>query len=322
MQALMTYFDRHLPYVEGQIQSIVSGLDPLIEPIARHVLDAGGKRLRPMLCVLTAELFGFKGPKVYPLASAVELFHSATLVHDDILDSAVLRRGQTAAHLAFGVQETVLAGDALLAKASEIVASYERDELIRIVSRAIMATTSGEIKEIAQLKKAEFTEADYFEIITNKTAVLIQAACECGAVLAQADARQLRAVGSLGRDLGVAFQLVDDALDYTSPEEKSGKPAGGDLREGKLTLPLLLYLKRLPQAEVKAIVSEVQAGRLSGGQQAKILAAVDELGLAAATREVASGYVAQARESLQDLPAGPLQETLGLVLDYVLYREK
>ncbi|ACV69694.1 polyprenyl synthetase family protein [Desulfohalobium retbaense] len=320
MEALHTYFGLHRPAIEDHIQSVLGELDPLIVPVASHVLGAGGKRLRPILCVLTAEAFGYRDKEVYPLATALELLHSATLIHDDILDGAALRRGQPSAHLAFGVQETVLAGDALLAMANKCIAGYGQPELMRIASEAIMATANGEIMEIAQLREPRLSEEDYFQIITGKTAVLIQASCECGAVLAGAKGPQRQAAQDLGRNLGIAFQLVDDALDYTSAVEDSGKPIGGDLREGKLTLPLLFYLKSLPQEEAERVLAAIKHGTLDEVEQSAIITAIGQAHLAEATREVAAGYLEQARKALQFFPAGPCQTLLGSILEYVQYR--
>mgnify|MGYP006426074369 CR=1 FL=1 len=320
MEALQTYFSLHRPAVEDYLQQVLHELDPLIVPVAGHVLKAGGKRLRPLLCVLTAEALGYQERDVYPLASALELLHSATLIHDDILDGAAMRRGQPAAHLSFGVQESVLAGDALLAKANTIIAEYDQPQLMRIVSEAIMATANGEIMEIAQLRDPCVSETKYFQIIAEKTAVLIQASCECGAVLARADTRKRQAAKALGHHLGVAFQLVDDALDYTSPEECSGKPVGGDLREGKLTLPLLLYLQRLPSADAERIVAAMKTNTLDPGEQARIVEAIAGHRFAEATRQVATEYLDKARAALAQLPTGPCQDLLETVLDYVRYR--
>ncbi|MGM0645358.1 MAG: polyprenyl synthetase family protein [Thermodesulfobacteriota bacterium] len=320
MEALQTYFSLHRPAIEDHLQQVLHELDPLIVPVAGHVLKAGGKRLRPLLCVLTAETLGYQDKAIYPLASALELLHSATLIHDDILDGAALRRGQPAAHLSFGIQESVLAGDALLAKANTIIAEYDQPQLMRIASEAIMATANGEIMEIAQLREPRLSETNYFQIITGKTAVLIQASCECGAVLARADVRKRQAAKALGHHLGVAFQLVDDALDYTSAEECSGKPVGGDLREGKLTLPLLLYLQNVPAEEAERIVAAMKNNTLDPGEQARLVEAIANHRLPEATREVAAEYLDKAREALAYLPMGPCQALWEKILDYVLYR--
>jgi octaprenyl-diphosphate synthase len=322
MKELKEYLAREILPVEKAIRNELTGLDPLVKPLAEHVMLAGGKRLRPILCILCARSFGFSGDDVYPLAAAIEFLHSATLLHDDILDNATLRRGRLAAHLEFGVPQTILAGDVLLALANKMVAAYGKPELMRSVSEAIIQTASGEILELARIGNPSISREDYFRIVTGKTAWLISAATECGAILAGCRAEAVDAARRFGLDLGIAFQLVDDALDFSAPEEVSGKPRGGDLREGKFTLPLLLYLESLDHASRAEFTAGITGRSLDESAVLDILSRIERNGCIERTKECARDYLGRAREALMRFPDGKERALLEMVLEYVRNREK
>ncbi|MDO4767899.1 MAG: polyprenyl synthetase family protein [Pseudomonadota bacterium] len=319
---LKTAFLNELPAIDRAIQASIRELPPLVRPVAEHVMSAGGKRLRPMLTILFARAADFRGEAPHSLACALEFLHSATLMHDDILDNAELRRGRPAAHTLFGVPATILAGDALLALANEIVACSGNPALTSCISRAIMRTAAGEIMEIAMLRNPGVTRQEYIEIITGKTAYLIQAACEFGVIAAGGDEEARSRARLFGLNLGIAFQLVDDALDYTSAAETSGKPLGGDLREGKYTLPLLLYLESLPEVRRGVLVEELSGADLSCTRQDAIVADVAGGGFAEKTRQEAGMYLDHARRALEGFPASPEKDILLAMADFVLIREK
>ncbi len=319
---LKVAFVRELPAINAAIQAEIDALHPLVRPVAAHVMDAGGKRLRPMLTILFARALNFRGDDLHTLASSLEFLHSATLMHDDILDNADLRRGKPAAHTLFGLTPTILAGDVLLALANEIVARTGNPPLTACISQAIMQTASGEIMEIAAVRNAGITRAEYIEIITGKTAYLIQSACEFGVIAAGASERLRSAARSFGLNLGIAFQLVDDALDYTSGTDTSGKPLGGDLREGKFTLPLLLYLESLPDEERQATIRELTDADLNPARQDRIIAEIASKGFADQTRDAAKSYLALASQALDVLPVCLEKNLLRAMVDFVLTRDK
>lgn len=319
---LKTTFLQELPAINAAIQREIDALPPLVRPVAAHVMDAGGKRLRPMLTLLFARALGFRGDHLHTLASSLEFLHSATLMHDDILDNADLRRGKPAAHTRFGVTPTVLAGDVLLALANEIVARTGNPALTSCISRAIMQTATGEIMEIAAIRKADVSRAEYLEIITGKTAYLIQSACEFGVIAAGGSERAAAGARAFGLNLGIAFQLVDDALDYTSRADTSGKPLGGDLREGKFTLPLLLYLESLPDSQRKVLSQELSDANLHPVRQDQIIADVVDRGFADKTREEAQSYLTLASQALAVIPEGLEKKLLGAMIEFVLTRDK
>jgi len=319
---LKVAFLKELPAINAAIGQEIDALPSLVRPVAAHVMDAGGKRLRPMLTILFARALEFKGENLHTLASSLEFLHSATLMHDDILDNADLRRGKPAAHTLFGITPTVLAGDVLLALANEIVARTNNPALTSCISKAIMQTATGEIMEIAAIRKADITRAEYIDIITGKTAYLIQSACEFGVIAAGGSERLREGARTFGLNLGIAFQLVDDALDYTSRADTSGKPLGGDLREGKFTLPLLLYLQSLPDEQRAITTLELTDVNLHPARQEQIVTDISEQGFAEKTRSEALSYLTLASRALDVLPECLEKKLLGAMIDFVLTRDK
>ena len=225
-----------LPPINAALNRAARDLPEAVRPVAQHIFDAGGKRLRPLLTVLTARLCGYDNEDIYDLAVTLEMLHAATLLHDDVLDNAATRRGQPAAHTLFEVTPTILAGDALLSHANSMVADYGDPRLCRCFSEATSRTATGEILEIAAQRRVDTSAEAYEEIVRGKTAWLIRAACQMGALRAGAPDALVEAVAAYGENVGMAFQMVDDALDF-APESETGKPTGGDVREGKLTPP-------------------------------------------------------------------------------------
>lgn len=322
MNAFIQYAAVELPKVDTYLRKALKDLSPYVLPTASHVLEAGGKRLRPLLTILTAKALGRTGDDVLPLACSLELLHAATLLHDDILDRAELRRGKPSAHTLFGQTHTILAGDALLALANTMVAEYGLPALTVCLSRAILYTVTGEIQEIAHIRDVGFSRDTYMEIITGKTACLIQAACQAGAILAGAAPEAVRAASQFGLNLGVAFQLVDDALDYTSPKEISGKPRGADLREGKLTLPLILLLENMEPGRKETFTKSFRENTLPSEMVDSILEEVAAGGHAEATRDLAAHYLDTARQCLGGFPESTETSLLAAALDGMARRDK
>ena len=322
MNELARYHEREIPVINDRLKELTKELNGLVVPVVDHVLAAGGKRLRPLLTVLTARAFGYAGDDVYPLACSLEFLHSATLLHDDILDGAELRRGRPSAHTLFGSTKTILAGDALLALANRIVAEFGAPELTRILSQALLSTATGEILEIAHLRDTNLSFDTYMSIITGKTAYLIEAACRCGAVLAGTDRDLTEAAGNLGLNLGIAFQLVDDVLDYATPSDISGKPSGADLREGKVTLPLIMYLESLPQAERTSLAADFQNDALDAAALEALRRRIMDMGFAEKTRLMAADYIKDAEKALAAFPDSPETGLLGQAVALMSNREK
>jgi len=217
---------------------------PMIVEIASHLINSGGKRLRPLLTLAAARLFDYRGDDHIKLAAAVELIHGATLLHDDVVDGSALRRGERTANEIWGNKESVLVGDYLFAHAFELMVDAGDLRVLEVLSRASGVIAEGEVLQLATQKNLEATFEMYLAVVESKTAALFAAATQAGAIIAGADARSEEALRSFGRNLGVAFQLVDDALDYAGREQSLGKSVGGDFREGKMTLPVVYAFDR------------------------------------------------------------------------------
>lgn len=320
MRDLQDYIQACLPPIESELVQSVATMNPVVVPVAEHILKAGGKRLRPVLCVMTAQALGPVNESVYPLASALELIHSATLLHDDVLDNAERRRGRTAAHLQFGVTETILAGDALLAMANKIISTYNSVELMALVSEAIYQTATGEILEIQRMRQPVLTREQYLEIIVGKTAFLIQTCCQCGAIWSGASSELLEQARVFGLNLGIAFQLVDDALDYTAMESRTGKPLGGDLREGKLTLPLIFFLQSLEEEDKLTILDKIKDKRLSQNEHQRIMSEIQSRNLADETRSEADLFLQRAADALSRFPGNEYRDLLEQTIAFIRNR--
>ncbi|MDR2696315.1 MAG: polyprenyl synthetase family protein [Deltaproteobacteria bacterium] len=318
--ALKTRLAAELPAISRALDRAAGDLPASVRPIARHVLDAGGKRLRPFLTVLFARLWGYGKDDVYPLAAAMEMLHAATLLHDDVLDAAATRRGKPAAHTLFGVAPAILAGDALLSHANKLVAGYGDCRLSACFSEATVRTAAGEILEIDYQGRVDQPAEIYHEIIADKTAWLICASCEMGALRAGADQRGLTLAAQYGLELGMAFQLVDDALDF-APPEKTGKPSCGDLREGKLTPPLRLYREHLTLTERAAFDADFCSGGLDDNAAQIIGARIRELGFDARGRQLADAHLEKAHAALRGMPDAPERALLEHMIAHVRDRE-
>lgn len=321
MTNLSDFFSRELPRINATLEQELTQLNPLVKEVGEHILLSGGKRLRPMLTILTARCLGYHGQDIYPLACSLEFLHSATLIHDDILDNADTRRGKKACHLAFGLHRTVLAGDALLAMANLIVARYDIPSMNYCVAQAIMRTATGEVEEIAQIRSPRPDRTAYLDIIKGKTADLIRAACSCGAMLARADQEKLNHADSFGLNVGMAFQLVDDALDYAADHELLGKPLGGDLREGKITLPLIFYLQTLQEDEQQKLLNKMAQDELSAPEMKQIIGKIQEMGLDKKVRDEAGEYLQRAGQALESFPETPEKSLLQEIIEVVRSRK-
>lgn len=230
--------------VNQTILSAMRSQTPMIGDIAGHLINAGGKRLRPLLTLASARLFDYRGDDHIRLAAAVELIHGATLLHDDVVDDSRLRRGAATANVLWGNKESVLVGDYLFSQAFELMVSARDLKVLQILSRAAGVIAEGEVLQLATQKNLEATFEMYLAVVESKTAALFAAASQAGAVIAGADAKAEDAIRSFGRNLGVAYQLVDDALDYAGGEKTLGKSVGDDFREGKMTLPVVYAFDR------------------------------------------------------------------------------
>lgn len=244
-------FDRLLsllaPDMQATNQLIVDHMHSkvaMIPQLAGYLVAAGGKRLRPLLTLASARLCGYEGARHHGLAACVEFIHTATLLHDDVVDESDMRRGQKSANAIFGNQSSVLVGDFLFSRAFELMVDDGSLEVLRILSNASKVIAEGEVMQLSVANNTATTEEQYIEVVTGKTAALFAAACEVGAVVADRPAAEQKALYDFGLNLGIAFQLIDDVLDYSAVQARLGKEVGNDFREGKMTLPVLLAFER------------------------------------------------------------------------------
>ena len=294
--------------VDAVIQRRLASDVVLINQIAHYIISAGGKRVRPMLVLLFARALGFTGPERFELAATVEFIHTATLLHDDVVDESALRRGRKTANALFGNAASVLVGDFVYSRAFQMMVSVNRMRVLEVLADATNVIAEGEVLQLMNMHDPDIAVDDYLRVIRYKTAKLFEASARLGAVLAEAPEVVEQACASYGRSLGTAFQLVDDLLDYEGTTAQLGKNVGDDLREGKPTLPLLLAMARGSSAERELIRHAIEHGEVD--RLAEIVEIVRHTGAIAATREAARTEANDAVRQLGALPESPHREAL------------
>ena len=277
---------------------------PLIPELAGHLIAGGGKRLRPMLTLASAALLDYPGTRHHKLAAAVEFIHTATLLHDDVVDNSDLRRGRHTANLIWGNPASVLVGDFLFSRAFELMVEDGSLKVLRILSRASAVIAEGEVNQLTAQRQIRIGEDRYLAIIGAKTAALFAAACRIAAVVAERDEEAEEALDAYGRNLGIAFQLVDDAIDYVSDEAVMGKEVGDDFRDGKVTLPVILAYARGTAEERSFWEAAITGQRSSDADLAHAKALLDRHGAIADTLERARHYAQRAIDAIAVFPAG------------------
>jgi octaprenyl-diphosphate synthase len=308
--------DRVNALILERMQSSVA----LIPQLAGHIVAAGGKRLRPMLTLASARMCGYVGGRHVALAAAVEFIHTATLLHDDVVDASDLRRGLATANAVWGNKPSVLVGDFLFSRAFQLMVEDGSLAVLDILSRASAVIAEGEVLQLVTSNDIDTTEADYLRVIDAKTAELFAAACRIGAVLGERSEAEAHALETYGRNLGVAFQLVDDVLDYSAREAELGKTVGDDFREGKLTLPIVLALQAADERERQFWRRTLEELEQHDGDLERAIAILERHGTLAATLARAAQYAGEARRALGMFHAGPEQQALDEVIDFCLER--
>lgn len=283
---------------------------PLIPALAGHLISGGGKRLRPMLTLAGAELVGYSGTRHYKLAAAVEFIHTATLLHDDVVDGSDLRRGKAAANIIFGNPATVLVGDFLFSRSFELMTEDGSLKVLKILSGASAIIAEGEVDQLTAQRKIDTSEDRYLHIIRAKTAALFAAASRIAAVVAECSEEEERALDEYGRNLGVAFQLVDDALDYDADAAQMGKDQGDDFREGKMTLPVILAYARGDEEERAFWKAAIGGFRTSDDDLAEAIRLIDKHHGVADTRARARHFAQRAIDALSIFPDGAARRAM------------
>jgi octaprenyl-diphosphate synthase len=294
--------------VDRVLRDSLSSDVALIRRVAEYIIGGGGKRLRPALLLLAAGATGYRGGDHHTLAAVVEMIHTATLLHDDVVDESELRRGHATANAEFGNAASVLVGDFLYSRAFQLMVSVNRMRVLEILADATNVIAEGEEMQLLNAGNTALDERSYFEVIERKTAKLFEAAAQLGAVLGGADAGREEALRRYGMHLGTAFQIMDDVLDYSGDAETIGKSLGDDLAEGKMTLPLIHALARATPDEASLIRHAIGGGGLT--DFAPVVAALQRTGALADARERAAAASREAASCLEGLPPSPHAESL------------
>ncbi len=311
------------PELQATNQAIVARMDSpvaLIPQLAAHIVAAGGKRLRPLLTLASARLCGYEGTRQIQLAACVEFIHTATLLHDDVVDESLLRRGYASANAVFGNKASVLVGDFLFSRAFQLMVADGSLEILRILSAAAATIAEGEVLQLTTQNDLATTEQRYFDVIRGKTAALFAAACEVGGVIAGEPPARCAALASFGENLGMAFQLVDDALDYSAVEAELGKAIGDDFREGKLTYPILLAIAEADAAETAFWTRTIGEGEQTDEDLPRALALLTKYDAGARSLARAEAFVQAGCAALDAFEASEIRAVLEDVARYTTAR--
>ncbi|NMM04666.1 MAG: octaprenyl diphosphate synthase [Polaromonas sp.] len=291
---------------------------PLVSQVSHYIVAAGGKRLRPALLLLMCGALGYRGEQRHNLAAVVEFIHTATLLHDDVVDDSTLRRGRATANEAFGNPASVLVGDFLYSRAFQMMVDAGDIRIMQTLAEATNVIAEGEVLQLMNMHDATLSEDDYLRVIRSKTAKLFEASARLAALLAQSSAALEQSCADYGQALGTAFQVIDDVLDYDGNAAEMGKNLGDDLREGKATLPLIIAMQRGTEAESATIRQAIETGGTE--QMAKIIAIVQRSGALEATRAAAAAEAQCALNALQALPQNPYSNALRQLASQLLQR--
>jgi octaprenyl-diphosphate synthase len=322
MDAALALIGEDLKNVERQFKKDLQSDVPLIRKVGEYVLSSGGKRIRPALLLLAANLCGYQGDRHVPLASVIEFIHTATLLHDDVVDNANLRRGIASANTLWGNEASVLVGDFLFSKSFSLMVADGDLKILKVLSGATTIIAEGEVLQLVCTSDLDITVDRYIEVVKCKTAILLSAACQAGAILGNSTSEREKALQDFGMDLGIAFQLMDDTLDYTASESQFGKSIGHDLEEGKITLPLIHTLEHCSSEERDLIAEVVDKDVLDDDDFTVVLELVERYGGIGHTIKEAQKYVANCKAHLDIFADSPAKSALVELADYVVTRVK
>ncbi|HEU4685062.1 MAG TPA: polyprenyl synthetase family protein [Nitrospira sp.] len=314
---------RHeLEGVEDQVRKNLDSSVTLVNTVAAHILNSGGKRIRPLVLLLSARLCGYVDRDHHQLGSLVEFIHTATLLHDDVVDDADIRRGKRSARKVWGNQISILVGDYLYSKAMCQVVEFRSQGINEVLAEACKKMAEGEILQLHYNGNPSMPETDYLKIVEHKTAGLIAAACRMGAILADAAEPQQEALYRFGQYIGIAFQVADDTLDYTANGDSLGKSLGQDLRQGKATLPLLHLLQHCSDSDRQMIKDRMETRTLTEGDLARLIHLMEDYGSIAYAMNRARSYVVAAKQELELFEDSTAKRALSVAADYMITRDR
>ncbi|PKM80362.1 MAG: heptaprenyl diphosphate synthase [Firmicutes bacterium HGW-Firmicutes-14] len=315
---LFNVIKNDMEIVERELKKIVKTHDPLLTETSAHLLNAGGKRLRPAFALVAGRTCEAKSDKIICLAVALELIHMASLVHDDVVDASYTRRGMPTVKANWGDQVSIYTGTYLFARSLDLIARCDNPVISRILADISVRMCEGEIRQIATSYDSDQTVKDYFFRIKSKTALLISASCELGAVACGAQERQVKALSRYGYYLGMAFQITDDILDFTASQQELGKPVGSDLRQGIVTLPVIFALTLSPDRERLAGIVKIKDKK--EGEVLEAISIVKQCGAIEKAYGVANRYIEKAKNELKYLPSGRATDSLAFIADFISKR--
>lgn len=292
----------------------------LIPEISDHLISSGGKRFRPLLLLIASELCHYKGERRYPLSAVIEFIHTATLLHDDVIDHAETRRGKPSANHVWGNSASVLVGDFLYSKSFQLMSEDGDLAVINLLSNTTNIMSEGEVLQLQKCRDIDITEKDYLSVIEKKTAVLISAACAVGALIAKAPEVKIEAMARFGMRIGMAFQLTDDTLDYMAAEEEFGKAVGMDLKEGKITLPLIHALRKCAPEEKRRIKKILREGADDEQAIGGVTALITKYKGIDYALDKARGFIEEAKTYLDPFEDSPAKQALLTISDYIINR--
>ncbi len=301
-------------FIVSQLQSEI----PLINQMVEYILQCGGKRIRPLIVLLSAKAFDHRDEYPIHLAAVIELIHTATLLHDDVVDHASLRRGHKTANQVWGNEASVLVGDFLYSRAFQVVVNLGRQSILDLFAQATHYMAEGEILQLVHAHNPDTTEATYFDVIQRKTAKLFAVAAELGVMRQEEDQEAMKTMRSYGRDLGLAYQLIDDVLDYSGASEQTGKNVCNDLAEGKMTLLIIEALRKGSQAEAALLRAAIESGKTDRIES--VLEIIESTGAIEYTAELAKQYARKACSALVEIPASPYRKALHDLAEFVVER--
>lgn len=301
-------------FIISQLESNI----PIVKDVIEYVLTCGGKRIRPLVLLLSARALAHRGQKHIDLAAVIELIHTATLLHDDVVDDSTLRRGHKTANSVWGNDTSVLVGDFLYSRAFQIVVDIKHDKVLDVFARATPYIAEGEILQLVNCHNPDTTEAFYYDIIQRKTAKLFEISAQLGAILSTESSRDIDAMREFGMQLGLAYQLIDDALDYSQSADHTGKNVGQDISEGKTTMPLIQAMRKSKGADLDLIRNAIKSG--SDKNLPDILGIIESTDAIKYTADTAKHHALKAKEALSQITATPYRQALETLSDFVVER--
>jgi octaprenyl-diphosphate synthase len=317
---LLDSIQAEMQSLEGELVAQLKSRVPVAFEIGAHILNSGGKRIRPQLAIIAARMGGYSGVDAIKLSGAIECIHTATLLHDDVVDTADTRRGRPSANTLWSNEMCVLGGDFILAKAFSALTSIRNLRILEIVSRATERLSEGELFQMANIGNLNLTEKDYLQVISDKTAVLMEAACRGGAIIGGLDSEKEEALAQFGFGLGIAFQMTDDVIDYRSNKETMGKTPCKDIQEGKLTLPLIAALKAAEDSERVRVAAIIRDRLTSDEDMQWVRDFVERRGGIQKTLETSRKYLETATGHLEVFPDSEEKRALMRLAEKILHR--